>query len=61
MRNVQVLPNGVMNSERDKSQAPGSLSMRAVRWLRSPWMPVVIVLACYAWWTLGAVHNGHDI
>ncbi|MGZ3599971.1 MAG: AZOBR_p60025 family cell surface glycopolymer formation protein, partial [Ktedonobacterales bacterium] len=61
MRNAQVLPDGVTNIQRDETQASRSLRFRAGRWLRSPWMPVVIVLVCYTWWTLAILHAGHDV
>lgn len=61
VRNAQVLPDGVTNIQRDKTQAPRSLRMLAGRWLRSPWTPVVIVLVCYTWWTLAFLHAGHDV
>lgn len=47
--------------ERGESQTQSPAWARAGRWLRSAWTPAIIVLVCYAWWTLAFLHAGHDV
>lgn len=56
-----MLLTGVTQIERGESQTQASVWVRAGRWLRSEWTPAIIVLVCYAWWTLAFLHAGHNV
>lgn len=61
MRNARALPGDTTNTERGETKPSSPAWPRARRWLRSAWTPAVVVLLCYAWWTLAFLHAGHDI